>query len=98
MFGVAKQKSRVKKINRRWQLLFLRKEVLMYTGRVSAEAMRVNTSSQQGKGVKVSSKAPAWVEKLLELKGMDKKTGTVTTDGEDVYFNGTLIGNRSEVE
>jgi len=53
---------------------------------------------KKGEGVRVSSEAPAWVEKLLELKGMDRKTGTVTTDGEDVFLDGVLIGNRSEVE
>ena len=95
MFGVAKQKSRVKKINRRWQLLFLRKEVLMY-GEKACEAG--DPCQKKGEGVRVSSEAPAWVEKLLELKGMDRKTGTVTTDGEDVFLDGVLIGNRSEVE
>lgn len=67
-------------------------------GEKACEAMGADPCQKKGEGVRVSSEAPAWVEKLLKLKKMDKKTGTVTTDGKDVYFNGTLIGNRSEVE
>jgi len=57
-----------------------------------------NVGEWKNQEMQVSSEAPLWVEEVLKKHRLYKATGTVTTDGEDVYFNGQLVGNRGEVE